>query len=97
MSSYDHTTERYKATAKEYGIPDYMVEGLENYVEHHIAPGSFLYAVITNDLRGAVERADDTNIRLIHKYVGWFYNHAPHGCWGSPEAFENWITRKENK
>jgi hypothetical protein len=41
-------------------------------------------------LRGACERADDTNRHFLFEYVFWLYNHAPAACWGSPERFRAW-------
>lgn len=72
-------------------IPHYMHEGLIQYLEHHTPPGQFLSAVISNDLREACERADDTNIHLLHVYIAFLYNHAPIGSWGSPKAFKSWV------
>jgi hypothetical protein len=76
------------------GIPDYMVGGIERWIEHGIYPGDFLTAVIENDLREACGRADDTNQKLLYQYVSFFYNHAPSRCWGSPEKCEAWSNEK---
>ena len=76
--------------AREYGIPDYMIDGLQRYIDHGIQPGSFLSAVLSNDLREAVGRADDTNIHCLPAYIRWLYNEAPAMCWGSPEAVDSW-------
>jgi hypothetical protein len=65
-------------------IPAYMLNSLKIYVEHGQIPGSFLQAVICNDLRAAVERADANNITILPAYVSWLYNEAPAQCWGSP-------------
>lgn len=73
------------------GIPDYMHEGILNYVENRVKPGHFLTAIITNDLRNAVFHADSTNLNLIKNYVQWFYNHPPSPCWGSVEKMEAWL------
>lgn len=74
----------------DFEIPDYMADGITNWIEHGIVPGSFLSAVIRNDLREAVGCADDTNIRNLPAYVGYFYNEAPSQCWGSFEKVEAW-------
>jgi hypothetical protein len=77
-------------TFRDMHVPGYMMGGLERWVERGIPPGDFLCAVIRNDLRGACERADDTNIRNLAAYIAWFYNRAPSGCWGSEADFEYW-------
>ena len=72
-------------------IPDYMGHGIENYLKYGLEPGDFLSAVICNDLTKAVSHADDTNIKNIPAYVGYFYNQAPSACWGSREKMEKWM------
>ena len=72
-------------------IPLYMHEGLINYVVHHIRPGSFLQALISNDLFAAASKADDVNKDHLYEYVVFFYNWSPGACWGSPEKMEAWI------
>ena len=75
-------------------IPEHMQAALVRYVNEHIRPGDFLTAVICNDLRDAVGRADDININLLRVYVQWFYNVAPGYCWGSAQKMENWLARR---
>jgi len=68
-----------------------MREAVELYIERGIKPGSFLQAVISNDLVGAMAHAhraltaDD-----IRDIVQWFYWEAPHTCFGSREKLEHW-------
>lgn len=73
------------------GLPEHMRDGARLYVEHGVAPGSFLTAVICNDLRKAMERADHINRERLFDIVCWFYNEAPAQCWGSPENFHAWV------
>lgn len=75
-------------------IPEYMQAALKRYLIDRIPPGDFLTAVITNDLRGAVNRADGENLPLIPTYVRWFYNRAPGISHGSPQHLENWLADK---
>ena len=67
---------------------------VKRYIEHGIPPGSFLEAIITNDLKEACARADSINRTLIWDWVNWFYNCAPAVCWGSDEAYEYWLETK---
>jgi hypothetical protein len=80
---------------EESGIPDRIWPGLTYWVKFGIWPGDFLSAVIVNDLRGAVGRADAQNIRLLHNYIRALYNDVPHHCWGSPEIASAWHNRFE--
>ena len=78
----------------EFEIPDYMMSGLERYVESGIAPGGFLSAVIENNLERAVSNADNVNRANIPAYVGYLYNEAPAGCWGYAGAVDEWCEKK---
>lgn len=78
-------------TFREFHIPDRMMGGITRWIENGIQPGDFLWAVITNDLKDAVGRADDENLRNLPAYVSYFYNEAPAACWGSPEKAAAWI------
>lgn len=82
---------RFAEHCEQYGIPAYMRGGLSRYVFDHIPPGSFLQAVLENDLRAAVERADHINQQLLPQYVKLLYNHAPMSCWGDPERVAAWL------
>ncbi len=76
---------------RDWYIPERMMPGIERYIEQHIRPGHFLSAVISNDLKDACGRADDENMTNLPAFVAYFYNEAPHPCWGSPEKMEAWI------
>lgn len=69
-------------------IPEYMREAIMNYALYRKKPGSFLTAIICNDLRGAVGNADSVNLPLLKTYVQWFYNCCPAFLVGK----ENFIT-----
>lgn len=74
-----------------YDVPWHMHGAIGRYIKHRIPPGSFLTAVICNDLKKAVDTADLANRNHLADYVKWFYNHAPSGCWGSRENYEQWL------
>jgi len=78
-------------------IPDYMESGLRYYLEYGLEPGDFLTSIICNDLTRAVQHADDTNIKNIPAYVGYFYNHTPSICWGSKEKMKKWMETKQEE
>ncbi len=79
---------------REFYIPDRMMDGIINYIENGIIPGDFLQAIICNDLKEAVGRADDENLGNIPAFVGYFYNEAPSLCWGSKEIMTGWSKMK---
>lgn len=76
-------------------LPPHMRDGMRLYMEHGIHPGSFLTAILCNDLLEAAVRADDVNKHLLFEYVQWLYNHAPAGSWGSEENYLRWIKSYE--
>lgn len=78
-------------------IPEHMQAAITRYIVHGIRPGDFLIGVITNDLKRAVNYADDENIKLLKLYVQWFYNEAPGHCWGSREAIDAWMRDRQEK
>lgn len=76
-------------------IPPHMMKRLRAYIEQGAPTGDFLRAVLTNDLREAVARADDTNILILPAYVRYLYNEADGRCWGSPAKVQAWVARHE--
>lgn len=72
-------------------LPEHMRQGAEDYIERGYKPGSFLYAVLTNDLVEAFGHADDSNLAAMHTWAKWLYNEAPRTCWGSPERVAEWL------
>jgi len=68
-----------------------MLAKLQRYIDVGCPVGGFLRAVISNDLREAVGRADERNISNLPAYVVWLYNEAPSGASGSPEAYQLWL------
>lgn len=72
-------------------VPDHTAEALENYFFHGYEPGSFVYAVLTNDLIGACTRCDHINRENIVNIVKWLLQRAPAGSWGSDHRVLNWV------
>ena len=76
-------------------IPSRIIKALSNYAEHGYPVGSFLAAVISNDLMNAVGRADDDNIRVLRSICGFVHNEFPRGSHGSREIYKNWIEARK--
>lgn len=72
-------------------LPEHMQGAAQRYVEQGIPPGGFLEAVICNNLKEAIMRADDINADHLKDFVMFFYNETPGDCWGSREAMIKWI------
>lgn len=75
-------------------LPAHMQEAARLYVERGIQPGSFLRAVLENNLTESFGQADDENRLFMFEWARWLYNDAPGGCWGSKDVVAEWINRR---
>lgn len=71
-------------------IPDYMREGMMNWIERGVLPGGFLTAILSNDFMGACNKADETNSRNLMNYAKFLYNAAPTGSFGGVKEVREW-------
>ena len=78
-------------------IPRHTQYGLDSYVKDRQYPGSFLRALLENNLKNAVGYADDQNKENLVDIVIYCYNNIPSICWGSKEEVEAWLERREDK
>ena len=72
-------------------LPEHIRGAVQRYIEHHIPPGDFLQAVISNNLEESFGRADDININRMSDIINFFHNEASYQCWGSPKKMEEWL------
>jgi len=72
-------------------IPRDIQASLERYAANHVPTGSFLAAVLSNDLFDAVGRADDNNIVALPNIVKWIWSNLPRNCWGDRERVREWL------
>jgi hypothetical protein len=72
-------------------LPSNLHNGLVNYVEIGCPTGHFLQAVIENNLREAVLRADEVSLKLLPWVWAWLHFYTPGQCHGSPKEFKDWI------
>lgn len=75
-------------------IPDDMMQSIKYYVEEGQALGHFLYALMTNDLNGAMARADTYTKLILPTYVMYVHWEIPGNCHGSPEKVKAWMQEK---
>ena len=78
-------------------MPDYTKDSLLRYANSGIPTGGFLYYVLSNDLFGAIGRADENNIMALHDICSYIYNKMPSTCWGSREIVGEWLERFRSK
>ena len=74
-----------------YPVRDDIIESLQRYIDHGILPGSFLTAVLENNLSNAVANADPVNLANLRNIVGYVYNYLPSVAWGSRETVADYL------
>lgn len=74
-----------------YPMREDLYGALERYLNNGIMPGSFLTAVLENNLCEAFGRADSGNSANLKNIVGYIYNNFPSNAWGSRERVDNYL------
>lgn len=72
-------------------VPEHIRGGLCRYINEGVPAGDFLTAVLSNDLREALGRADDINRAMLFATVSWLHCEAPSRCWGNPDRVKLWV------
>jgi hypothetical protein len=78
-------------------VPEHLRGGLMRYVENGIPPGSFLTAVVSNDLFEAMGRADEISRLNLLQVIRWLYNNAPRACYGSAGQVRAWLAMHQEQ
>lgn len=73
-------------------IPPHTKYMIDAWIDEGQYPGSFLAAVLSNDLMEAFARADEMNTAYMRGIVFYLYNYAPRFCYGDAQAVERWST-----
>ena len=71
-------------------VPEHLRDGLARYVIHGIVPGSFLCAVLGNDLHGAIRYGDDDSLAGIKSIITFLWNSTPAACFGTAARVDEW-------
>jgi hypothetical protein len=74
------------------GIPDHLHDGLVRYFADGILPGSFLQAVLCNDLTQTVKRGDRSSLAALPPLVEFLLWVAPMTAWGTRNNVLAWTT-----
>lgn len=77
-------------------VPDHNLPGLARWLSCGIRPGSFLTALLSNDLRGCMQNGDDENLGKLHELWQFLYMQIPSDAWGSRERMSAWTNRRAN-
>jgi len=86
---YEHASDR-----SEYAnIPERTKDTIKSFVLYGRPGGSFLEAVLMNDLFRAMALADEENKEALEDIVKLVYNHCPSPCWGNNGQYEEWLAK----
>ena len=78
-----------------YNLHDHTEQALKHYVYHHLAPGSFLTAVLTGRPKvDCLQYADAWNSVTIDEIFRFVNEQLPASIQGSPEAYIAWVWRR---
>lgn len=72
-------------------VPEHLRGGLMRYLVHRIPPGHFLIAVLSNDLRGAIDRGDETSLMGLANIIRFLVNDVTYTAWGSEVVVRAWV------
>lgn len=72
-------------------VPAHLRVGLIRYLEEGVPTGGFLEAVLSNDLREAIGRADLQSREGLLALVGWLHMEAPAVSHGSADRYRCWL------
>lgn len=77
-------------------IPEAVRVSMFLYVEERRPIGSFLTAVLSNNLKDAVAQGyGDPAFDAVAQIVRWFHNYASSYCWGNREKVDVWLDGKD--
>ncbi len=80
-----------------YELPRYMIAGMVNYLVKHLEPGSFMGALLENDLATSVRRADPTNRLKLRSWLSFMERELPLDAWGSKKSVRLWLENKPKR
>ncbi len=82
---------------RELRIPDHMHHAIRTYVVDRHRVGDFLTAVLENNLKESVVRADQHNLAALVDWAKLLYNYCPSACQGSPAKVKAWLKGEKNE
>lgn len=71
-------------------LPEHLRESLDAHVRLGRLTGGFLEAVLCNDLREALGRADPISLRSLPAIIRYLRDNAPAVAWGSVDKVRTW-------
>jgi hypothetical protein len=75
-------------------VPAPIADSVRLYLEGGRRPGSFLAAVLDNNLKLAALKADPANARVLVAIVFHLHTTLPESAWGSPSVVAAWTAHR---
>lgn len=85
------TPEYLRSKMAPYRVPLETADQIVHYIHNGVQPGSFVRAVLENDLITAVRKGDIENRAALSRIVEYLYNTCPRGAWMSEAQVEAWL------
>lgn len=82
----------HKALCPDLEVSELIKDSIEKYVEHRIEPGSFLMAVLENDLMLAMGNADSYNRASLFQICQYVMKNVPRHIRGNRSSVANWLS-----
>lgn len=91
------SVDRFYETAEDWAVPDSYAEVIYNYLVHGLEPGSFFYALLANDMFGAITRSHPSNeISKLGNTMKWINDMKLRGvAWGDYTTIQKWLEMDE--
>lgn len=70
--------------------PEHIQYSIKLFVDHGCRPGGFLTAVLSNDLFGAINNADDDSVENLPHVVAFIHQTVRSDCYGTKEKVLAW-------
>lgn len=77
-------------------VPEHTFYALDRYIFSGGGPSDFLYSVLTNNLKKAVEHADSSNREALVTIVMYLLNRVPSTAWGDEDTVSRWLDDTQN-
>ena len=91
METIEYYTDKYPA------IPVSTIEAIINYIQNGYIPGGFVTAVLQNNLKEAIGRADQFNQQCLRDIVMFICWEIPANTHGSPEIVRRYLAKPANE
>lgn len=72
-------------------IPENIKAGIDRFAELRVMPGSFVRAVLENNLLDAVCNADPQSLAWLKEIVQYVHWEVPGAAHGTPEKVKAWV------